>query len=523
MSDSSVNSGLTRIELLKRTAVGAALLSVPGAGLAGGASAAHVATPKKGGRLRVGFVGAGATETLDPNRGSAIIEIAMATMMFDKLFDLRGTKATLQPVLAEFMKPDNKTATVWTLRVRRGIEWHDGKEFTIDDVMYTFRRVLDKKNALAGASAISFINPNRMRKLDRYTVRLGFDTPFADPLSPLSTRFMPIVQNGATSFKRPIGTGAFKFKSHTPGKGGTFVANPDYHGGAPYVNDVQIIDIPDATARVNALLGGQVDAIEALPGAQVASLSKNSKFRVLQSPNGGHSKICFTQTAAPFTDVRVRQALRMLVDRPQTIRNAAFGLGVVGNDLTCRFDPAYAREIPQRTYDPERARALLKAAGQEGLEFTLESGAAAVGMLESAQVFAQNAAAGGVKVTVNTNPADTYYSKIWGNAPAFQDEWGMYSLHDQLALNYASSGPYNGFKYKNPKVDKLLKQAERTLDGKKRRQLYVELQRVLWNEGPDIVWGSPSVLDAVRSDVKGMTPSPVRPLGYFQFHKVWHA
>lgn len=527
MPEERVTAGLTRRQLVRRAGAGTAVLTVPALLAACGGDegsqqqgTAADSSPNRGGRLRVGFVGGGSAEQLDPNRGAAIVEIAMATMMFDKLFELRGPKAEVTPVLAESMEP-NATGDVWTLRVKQGVTWHDGKPFTIDDVIYTFQRVLDEKNALAGASVLTFLDPKGMKKLDAQTVRLSFLKPFADPLSPLTTRFLPIVQDGADDFRKPIGTGPFKYESFTAGKGGLFVANRDYHDGAPYLDDVQTIDLPDATARVNALVSGQVDAIEALPGAQVKVLEGNGKIALIESPNGGHSKLCFTVSSAPFDDVRVRQALRLLVDRPKMIENAAQGRGDIGNDLPSRFDPMFAEDIPQREYDPEQAKALLSEAGQTNLELRLDSSTAAVGMLESAQVFAETARAAGVKVQVKTNPADSYYTKIWGNAPFFQDEWGWYSLHDQLALNYASKGAYNGTKFANPRFDALLDDASRTLDEGERKDKYAEVQQLLWDEGPDVIWGSPAVLDAATKDVKGIEPSPVRPLGAFRFNKVW--
>jgi peptide/nickel transport system substrate-binding protein len=520
VEDPSAVEGLTRRELLKRAGAGAVVLGTYGKLAASAKALTTSKAIKRGGRLRVAFVGGGPTETLDPNRGSAIIEIGMATVMYEKLFDRRNPKGVVEPVLAESMEP-NKNGDVWTLRLKPGIEWHNGKPLTVDDVMYTFRRILNPKNALAGINVISFIDAKQMKKLDSRTLRLTFHAPFADPEAAFTTRFLPIIQNGFTDFRHPVGTGPFKLKSFTPGKGSLFTANKSYWGGAPYLDELQYTDIPDPTARVNALLSGQIDAMEALPGAQVETLKKNASVRVLQSPNGGHSKLCFRVTDAPFSDVRVRQALRLLCNRPQTIQNGVFGLGVIGNDLVCRFDPDYAHEIPQRQYDPQQAKSLLKAAGHENLQVTLESSSAAVGMLEAAQIFAQTAQAGGVTVKVNNNPADTYFSKIWGNVPFFQDEWGMYSLHDQLALNYVSTGLYNGFKWSDPKVDGLFKQAQRTLDETKRRDLYVELQREMWDAGPDIVWGSPSVLDGLRANVKGLVPSAARPLGYFKFERVW--
>jgi peptide/nickel transport system substrate-binding protein len=133
----SADDGLTRRELVRRGSAGGAALALPallaacgsdsgGSQSASSGSPATKDEPVKGGKLRVGFVGGGSAEQLDPNRGAVIVEIAMATMMFDKLFELRGEKAEITPVLAESMEPNAK-GDVWTLRVKDGVTWHDGK------------------------------------------------------------------------------------------------------------------------------------------------------------------------------------------------------------------------------------------------------------------------------------------------------------------------------------------------------------------------------------------------------------
>lgn len=521
---------LTRRSVLKHAASGAGLLAVPGLLAACGSSSspsssssttADAGTPRRGGTLRVGFVGGGTAETLDPHGGNTTIDIGRSQVLYEKLFDQYGPRGAVGPTLADSLEP-NATADVWTLKLKPNVLWHDGRPLTVDDVIFTFDRILDPKNRLGGASDIGFIDRKRMKKVDDLTLTLGFNTPIADPKPSFASRFVFIIQNGFTDFAHPIGTGPFKFVSWTVGKQSKFVAFKDYReSGRPYVDELDYVSIADGTARFNALRSGQVDAIENLQASQVNSLGSDPNVKVLSSPTGGMVTLVMDNQKSPTSDRRVRQALRLLLDREQMVKNVLSGYGKVGNDLFSPFDPLYAADIEQRTYDPEQAKSLLRAAGQEGLAIDLFSSTVAVGMLESAQAFAEQAKAGGVNVSVKQSPADSYYTDKYMKVPFFQTQWGNYPLDSMIALSTQSTAPYNESRYKNPAFDKLWKDARSTLDEASRRDKYHQLQQMLHDDGGYGIWGFANTLDGYRSNVHGLTPNPARPLGYFAFKDVW--
>src|SRR4029077_12986147 len=175
--------------------------------------------------------------------------------------------------LAESMTP-NKDATKWTIKIKKGIVFHDGSELTVDDVIYTFKRILDPANKLGAASGnIDMINPGSLRKVSKYVMTLSLTRPWSDLPAAVGQRYISIIKHGATgpwTAQNANGTGAFKLTGWSPGESYQFVANRNYfESGKPYLNGVNMIGISDSVARVNALMSGQVDAISDVPGAQV--------------------------------------------------------------------------------------------------------------------------------------------------------------------------------------------------------------------------------------------------------------
>jgi peptide/nickel transport system substrate-binding protein len=512
-------TGLSRRELIRRTAVaGGAALTLPGL-LARAAQAAPAAeAARRGGTLRIAVAGGGASETLNPNQVLAEIDTARSRAIFEGLVDFDPNGKVIN-VLAEELTP-NKNASVWKIRVRDGVVFHNGKTFDADDVVRCFRYILDPKNKTQGAGTLTGLRPGNIRRLDRKTVQFRLDQPNAflpDILGDLRIRIFY-----GTSFAHPIGTGPFMFKSWTRGERSHFVRNPHYwRHGLPYVNALDYISISDPGARLNAVIAGQVDAMSQLDAKLLSQVTSNPNLRLLQKPSGNYTAIYCQTDVAPFTDNRVRQALRYMTDRSQIVSNALLGHGRIGNDLPCWFDEDYAREIPQRQHDPERAAALLKAAGQSDLKLELQTSDVAPAMLESSTLFAQQAKQAGVNVTLRQWPTDQYYSSGYDHFPFAMTNWGGRPLPSQINLAYLTTSVYNETHNKQPKLDALVRQAFATPNKKKRHQLMVDAQQILWDTGGTIIWGFLSSLNVTSKKVNGITPSVIRDLGNYDLSRAW--
>jgi peptide/nickel transport system substrate-binding protein len=525
-------AGLTREQLLRRAVAGGGAALLAG-NLAGVARAAVDAAPKRGGTFRIGVSGGSAKDFIDGQNivtrpDQARIVTGWETLVvFDSQFKLRFDG------LAEEISP-NKAADQWTIRVRKGIEFHNGKTLSADDVKFSLQRLVNKKLGLFGGAALSSVDPARIQKLDNRTVRLHLkqrDGTILDALGQYVAGIVPVgySPNAIGQAKPNIGTGPYKVQSFTPGQQSVHVRNPNYwRSGQPYFDKVVIIDFPDDTARVNALLGGQVDAITDVPPAQVAVVTGHSGTKVLESPSAAWTPICMRVDAEPFTDVRVRQAMRLIANRPQMVAQALSGHGRIGNDLYGPFDEAFARSLPQRHQDIDKAKSLLKAAGKDGLTIDLQSTNGALGMNEGAQVFAQQAKAAGVNVNVKILDSGPFYGPQYLKWTFSTDFWGSRNYLSQVAAGSLPSSPYNETHWPDASHRKFLSlynQAKVTADRVKRTEIMREMQKMEYDAGGYIIWGFSTLLDGYSSKVNGLKTGDkgVLPLNAFGhgYRTIW--
>ncbi|MFL5964007.1 MAG: ABC transporter substrate-binding protein [Gaiellaceae bacterium] len=518
--------GISREDLLKRAAVAGLAIAGLSGGLARTAGAAiEAAGPKRGGTFRLGVPGGSAKDFIDGQYIVTTPDIARLMTGWETLV-VNDSKFNLKfDGLAEEITP-NKAADVWTIRVRDGIEFHNGKTLGGADVRYSLQRLINPKVGLGGQALLASIDPQRIKKLDKRTIRLTLKTAdgtILDALTLYTNGIVPVGYGptGAGTAKPNVGTGPYKIQSFTPGQQSVHVRNPNYwRSGQPYFDKVVIIDFPDDTARVNALLGGQVDAITDVPPALIPLISGHAGTKVLESPGAAWPPLCMRVDQPPFNDVRVRQAMRLIVDRPQMVQQAFSGHGHVGNDIYSPFDEAYDTSLPQRKQDIEKAKSLLKAAGQEGLAVDLQSTAAALGMNEGAQVFAQQAKAAGVKVNVKILDGGTFYGSQYLKWTFSTDFWNPKSYLSQVAAGSLPTSPYNETHWPDSAHASFLSlyaKAKKTADRKKRFAILHEMQKMEYDTGGYIIWGFNNRLDGYSSKVKGLKTGYKSTLALNQF------
>jgi peptide/nickel transport system substrate-binding protein len=411
----------------------------------------------------------------------------------------------------------------WTIRLKSGIEFHNGKTLSADDVIYSLKRILDKANGIDGRAFLITIDPKRIKKLDKNTVRLFLTQPDSTILDALGLYTNTVVPAGYDPKRSHVGTGPFVFKSFSPGQRSVHDKNKNYwRSGQPFADQLVLIDFPDDTARVNALLGGQVDAIDSVPYGQTRVIEQNKNVKLLNNKSGQWLPFTMRIDQAPFTDVRVRQAFRLIVDRDQMIKQAISGFGFAGNDLYAPFDLDYLK-APQRKQDLDKAKSLLKAAGQDGLKIDLNTTAASAGMVEAAQVFAQQARGAGVTVNVKKLDSGTFYGADTYLKWVFaMDFWGTRNYLAQVADGSIPAAPFNechwGF---DAKWQSLYKQAKAAVDTAKRREIIQAMQKIEYDSGGYIIWAFNNLVDAYSAKVTGFGQAKTtNPLNGYQFRKV---
>jgi peptide/nickel transport system substrate-binding protein len=512
-SDQPTRSGITRREVLRGAAAGGALLVGGGLLSACGANPEVIAqnSPeptgpiKPGGSLSVGSTGGGAQDSIDAHFATSDPDIARLNQLYEPLA-IRDADFKLQTLLAESLTPEGKTPDMWTVRLRPGVTFHNGQPVTADDVIFSLRRIINPKNPGTGAASIGYVDLKRTRKLDSRTVRIALQFPNVGFPDDVGQYFNGIVPVGYDP-KNPVGTGPFKYKSFAPGEQSVFVRNSDYWNGAPHVDSVTIIDFADDTAKVNALLSGQVHAITNLPAAQLAQVRGLPSLRVLISKAGAWQPFTMRVDTAPFSDVRVRQAFRLIVNRQQMIDQVLLGQGRLGNDMYAPLDPGYNSTLPQRHQDLERAKFLLKQAGHSGLKVTLVTAPVFEGIVEAAQVFAAQADSAGVTVKLNKTDTTTFYGSNYLKWPFAQDFWFTRNYLPQVEQGSLPNSPFNETHWANPTFKKLIRQAQGELDEGKRNELLHAAQAIEYDSGGYIVWAFSNQLDAYSSQVKGFRPA----------------
>jgi peptide/nickel transport system substrate-binding protein len=523
----SRNEHLSRRQFLQRggaTAAGATSLALIAAACGSTSSTTSHATassssPRRGGTLKLASVGGSSSDTLDAQNALNIPDFPRVLALYSPLMRI-DANAQLQPALATEFIP-NKDSTLWTIRLRRGVVFHDGSPFTAADVLYSFRRMANPKTPLPGASFLAPLDLKATKLLDPHTLQIPCHKPYSIFPEAIANDSCLMVPTGYDP-KHPIGTGPFKYESFTPGVESQFTRFEDYWvSGQPYADTLVVSDYQDSTAQANALVSGGANLADYLNQGSVSTINA-SGAAVIVSHTGNYNPITMRADVPPFNDVRVRQAFRLIADRPQFLNSMFGGAGTAANDVFSIYDPAYDHSLPQRQQDIPQAKALLKAAGREDLSVTLvtSSGIAPV-VLSEATVFAQQASAAGVKVTIRQVDATVYWAHYYKKVPLSQDNWSYAPYLIQVASELLPTSPYNETSYDNPAYTKLYNEALAAAPSQQEAIIH-EMQSIDYNSGALLIPYFAPMFDGVGQKVGGVVPSRVGiPLDNYNTGAFW--
>ena len=482
-----VRAQISRREFLGRTA--AMGLSAAVAGSFAG-RAVQAAGPKKGGLLKLAMAHGETSDTLDPATLVNGYQWALGYAHRNALTTLVAG-GRVAPSLAESWE-SSPDATTWTFKLRKGVEFHNGKSLTSEDVIESINhhRTEDSKSFLKPIAAeIETLKADGKGGLV-FSLKAG-NADFPYMMASAGFTVCPAKPEGGIDWQSGIGTGGYVLEDHDPGVRAHLKRYPNYWTDElAHADEVDFLTIHDATARTNALVTGEVHAIDQVDLKTAALLARKEGIEVEETAGPLHFVFPMRTDTAPFDDNNVRLALKHAIDREELLQKILRGHGTIGNDSP--IGPSYrfhAAELEQHAYDPDKARHYLKQAGLSELKVDLRAAESAFpGAVDAAVLYKERAAKCGITINVVREPNDGYWSNVWMKQPWCASYWGGYTTESEMfTTGYAEGAAWNDTFWSHERFAKLMAEAKAELDDNKRREMYGEMQRIVRDEGGALI------------------------------------
>ena len=513
---------VSRRGALRRLAgIGAGGLLLPGGLLhAAGRGQADAITPRRGGSMTIATQSSSTADTLDPAKGALSTDYLRTHMFYNCL-------TWLDPQLAPHMllaeSVETTDAITWTVQLRKGVQFHDGKPLTSADVVFSLNRHNDP--ALGSKARAVSQQFESVRATGPLTVEIVLKGANADLPVVLATSHFAIIADGTTSFATANGTGAFRCKEFTPGVRTVAQRNPNYwRPGLPYLDEVLLLGIPDESARINALLSGDVHWVNEVNPRSTKRIRGEPGFTVMESQSGLYTDLIIRQTVGLGRNPDFTLGMKYLMDREQMKRAAFRGYAVLGNDHPIApSNRYYFADLPQRPYDPDKARFHLRRAGALGMTVPVVASVAATGSVDMAMLLQQSAQKAGLNLALKRVSADGYWSNHWMKSPVGFGNVNARPTADMVFTQFfKSDAQWNESGWKNEQFDQLLVLARGETDEAKRKQFYADMQ-VIVHEKCGV--GIPlfiTNLEAFSSRIKGAVAHPLGAfMGFTCAEQVW--
>jgi peptide/nickel transport system substrate-binding protein len=517
---------LTRQQFVKRSAASGAALAVPGllAACGGGDGGGGGGTAAGGGGgssdepLRVATAGGSAGDTIDPGSPRSPADLLRILCLNETLYELDGRTFKAIPRIAE-SHTSNKAGDEWTINLRDGVKFHDGRPVTAEDVLFTITRLLDPKNEAVGTARMQVIDMDKTKVLDDKRLRFVLKVPTPEfPTYALSGTGGGIVPADYKGPENHIGAGPWRLESFEPGKQSVFVRFEDHYRKVPDCKSVVIVDLSDDAARINALQSGQVHAINNVPFGQVDQIKKTPGMKIHEGPTGLYHVWSMRVDKAPFDDVRVRQAMRLAINRQQLVDVALSGHGEVGHDLYSRYDACYPEDLAKtRTRDVEQARALLQQAG--GAKVELVTANIAPGVVAASEIIVQNAKEAGFDIKLRQVDAGTLEARAseWTFAPNTLPSQ-PFSWTSAILDGPDAGKSWNFTHFSDEGYNRLYERMVHEFDLEARCVPIREMYKVQFERGGQIIPYFTNVIDAYSSKVTGFRPPDPRGTSFGAAH-----
>lgn len=407
--------------------------------------------------------------------------------IYDYLIEMDAKTGKLVPALA--VKWSSEDGKVWTIKLRKGVKFHDGTDFTSKDVKYTLELTQDP--ALGHLKAEDFSAMESISTPDDYTVVITLKEALPTFMYQMTDYHMAMLSSeydyGKLGETAPMGTGPFMIKKLIPKESALLVKNPNYwQPGLPKADELIIYFVPDIDSRVSLLEGGKVDIVPQITPVLQKRLEAEEGYKTV-SPYQEYRFIGMAMDRKPFDDNNVRLALKYCMD-PEILAKECQGIlnkSIFYNETPILNKSAQYKEIPLRGRNIEKAKELLKKAGYpDGLTVELYYGSDHPYGKEIAQTLKELAAPAGIDISLKGYPRDIYLSQYWMKEPLLLTGWGARVDPSMLlSLAYYSKGPWNETHMNDPEVDNLITRIKSEINDAKRQEYYDQLQEVFFERG----------------------------------------
>ena len=469
-------------------------------------SSAH-AEPKRGGTFRIASHDGSASDSHDPGAYLNFSVYLLANTYRSYLTAIQSDSSLGPDIAMEWSaSPDAKE---WTFLLNPRAVFHSGKKVMAQDVIASLNHHRGDRSTSAAKSMLTSVKD--IVKNDDHSITIKMDSGMADLpwlLTDVHLAICPANDDGTLNWQSGDGSGPYRLVSGEFGRGFELKRHDGWHLSGAYFDAVTITVINDPSARQTALIANEVDAVTQLELKTLALLGRDPNIKVINLPSGTAITIPMHTNIGPFDNVDVRNALKYAIDRKDLIKKIEFGAASLGNDFhQTPALPYYPEGIPQREYDPDRARSLLKKAGVAELNVNLSTADSVTsGAVDMAVLFAEHAKAAGIHINVVREPNDGYWSDVWLKKPFCVAQWGARPTPDLMyGVAYKGDAAWNETKWNDARFNTLLIRARAELDNKLRAEMYREMAMILRDQGGTILPMFLNLVFASRSNV--MQPS----------------
>lgn len=448
-----------------------------------------LAAPKKGGTFRWGIHDGNTSDTHDP--GTYVTrQMIFLAHQYRSYLTMINPDNSLGPDLATEWKatPD---AAEWTFALNKNAHFHSGKAVTAADVVASMNHHRGDSTTSAAKSLLTDVVDIVADGDHAVTFKLArgnADLPWL--MTDYHLAICPANADGSINWQSGDGSGPYKIDNGEFGVSWDLSRHDGWHGEGAWFDAVKMIVLNDPNARQTALVTGDVDCVSLVELKTLALLQRSPNILVDNVPSGAAITMPMFCDTAPFDNVDVRNALKLSINRQEIIDKIAFGAATMGNDFhIAPVQPYFPAEIPQREYDPDQAKSLLKKAGAEGLSVSIHTADSVFsGAVDMCVLFAEHAKAAGINLKVVREPNDGYYSDVWLKKPFTAVSWGSRPTPDVMfTLAYKDDAAWNESHWRNPRFNELLLQAKSELDDAKRAEMYHEMSLLMRDDGGTII------------------------------------